>query len=206
MSTARKSGYHHGDLRRALIESAIAFLENHDASELSLRGIAKLAGVSTAAPYHHFSSKEDVLLAVANTGFISLTDYMRPAVRRVSPDKPTRRLQVAAMKYLEFAWDNPGQYSAMFRNRLVDPASEEQLKSAALRSFQQMVRNVQAALKEHGRRQDPTIVAYTIWSALHGLARLRSDGVRSSDMTRDAYLAIARRITSTIPYWITGRP
>ena len=93
---AEKSNYHHGDLRQALIDGAIALIAEQDISSLSLREVARRVGVSHAAPYRHFADKEALLAAVAEEGFIRLTASMRQQQQMVFDD-PLQRLQATGV-------------------------------------------------------------------------------------------------------------
>ncbi len=102
--------YHHGDLRRALILAAERVLERDGPQALSLRAVAREAGVSPAAPYHHFKDKGDLMLAIAGAGFEGLSDAMRAAAE-ADPDKKLTTIGVA---YVKYARDNPALYRVMY--------------------------------------------------------------------------------------------
>ncbi len=108
--TGENRPYHHGDLRRALIMAAERVLERDGPQALSLRAVAREAGVSPAAPYHHFKDKGDLMLAIAGAGFESLSDAMRAAVE-ADADKKLTTIGVA---YVKFARDNPALYRVMY--------------------------------------------------------------------------------------------
>src|ERR1041384_4118115 len=106
MAEARR--YHHGDLRRALVEAARRLLESEGPSALSLRAVAREAGVSPAAPYHHFKDKAELLDAVAQEGWDLLNVQMREAKDKAE----TVRAQMNALgvAYVCFARENPALY------------------------------------------------------------------------------------------------
>src|SRR4051794_3972276 len=120
--------YHHGDLRRALIDAARRVLEAEGPSALSLRAVAREAGVSPAAPYHHFKDKGELLEAVAHEGWDLLDAALAKAkVEAPSPDQALNGLGVA---YVCFARDNPALYRVMYdtardREDLPDQMKEE---------------------------------------------------------------------------------
>src|ERR1700712_964934 len=103
--------YHHGDLRRALIDAASRLLEAEGPSALSLRAVAREAGVSPAAPYHHFKDKAELLDAVAQEGWEILGEQMRDAKASTTGMQQLTSLGVA---YVCFARDNPALYRVMY--------------------------------------------------------------------------------------------
>src|ERR1700756_5122098 len=100
--------YHHGDLRRALLNAADAVLERSGPSALSLRAVAREAGVSPAAPYHHFKDKDDLIAAVASEGFAQLHSAIEQAWRD-APEGASKR-GTLGLAYIEFASRHPALY------------------------------------------------------------------------------------------------
>ncbi len=106
------TSYHHGDLRRVLVAEAGALVAESGARHLSLREVARRAGVSQTAPYRHFEDKEDLLAAVAAEGFGALA---RHTAERASGGRTARtRLRRGSLAYVEFATANPGLFRLMF--------------------------------------------------------------------------------------------
>src|SRR5688500_3897951 len=100
--------YHHGDLRNALLEAALALIAQGRVGELSLREVARRAGVTYAAPYHHFADKSALLAAVATQGFEKLVEkFDRVAARRLAPEA---ELVAMAQAYVAFALAHPSHY------------------------------------------------------------------------------------------------
>src|SRR5580658_4478336 len=104
--------YHHGDLSRALVDAARRILEAEGPAALSLRAVAREAGVSPAAPYHHFKDKTELLEAVAHGGWEALGDSIVEARR--SAASPAAAMSNIGMSYLHFAQDNPALYRLMY--------------------------------------------------------------------------------------------
>src|SRR5579875_1684070 len=102
--------YHHGDLRRALVAAAERILVRDGLQGLSLRGVAREAGVSPAAPYHHFKDKSDLLNALAEEGFHALGDALRAEFEA----DPRHDLTSMGVAYVKFARANPALYRLMF--------------------------------------------------------------------------------------------
>ena len=108
----RDATYHHGDLREALVRAARTILEKQGLAALSLRGAARGAGVSPAAPYHHFPDKHALLDAVAAQGFDALTSAMEK--RMAKQKSPSARLDASGVGYVVFALENPALFRLMF--------------------------------------------------------------------------------------------
>ena len=161
--------YHHGDLSRALVDAARRILEAEGAAALSLRAVAREAGVSPAAPYHHFKDKTELLEAVAHGGWEALTEVIAEARRSAS--NPTMAIADIGIAYVRFARENPALYRLMYdttRDRTNMPEHSKQEDSGyAL---------VQSALIEAGC--DPTdageleLATIASWCAVHGLAEM----------------------------------
>src|ERR671920_1863885 len=109
--SAEPRPYHHGDLRRALVDAARRLLESEGPSALSLRAVAREAGVSPAAPYHHFKDKGELLDAVAQEGWQMLDQ----ALAKAKAEAPTIReaMNGLGVAYVCFASDNPALYRVM---------------------------------------------------------------------------------------------
>ncbi|HXQ14636.1 MAG TPA: TetR/AcrR family transcriptional regulator [Caulobacteraceae bacterium] len=161
--------YHHGDLSRALVDAARRILEAEGAQALSLRAVAREAGVSPAAPYHHFKDKTELLEAVAHGGWEMLSDAIFEA-RRNSAD-PRDAIANIGIGYVRFARENPALYRLMYdtsRDRTAMPEHAKEEDSG--------YHQVQCALVEAGC--DPTdageleLATIASWCAVHGLAEM----------------------------------
>lgn len=189
----RKGSYHHGNLRRALIDAALGLIENEGAAALSLREAARRAGVSTAAPYRHFPSREALLAAVAEEGFRLLGEEIRRAI--AAHDDPARRLGESGIAYVLFAAAHRSLYSVMFGPELADRRAHPSLEAAAADTSRLLlgaVRDYQEAGWMSSR--DPTELQLAAWSSMHGLASLITSGhirVAGSDPVRIEEIARA---------------
>lgn len=198
----KKKSYHHGDLRRALITSAVALISERERAEFTLRELAKQLGVTHAATYHHFKDKDDLLAAVAEDGFHSLRDYVERAVELV-PDNPILRLRASASAYIEFAFEHPAHFRVMYARDYDDEerfpaakrASDE--NAAFVNSFWES-----AAQKGYYRTADLEEYNVASWALIHGLAMLYINGLIerpkeltlsefSSRITRHLFVGIA---------------
>lgn len=169
-----RTTYHHGNLRSALIDGASALLERDGPLGVTLRGAARQAGVSQAAPYRHFSSKSALLAAVAEAGFESLVQAMSSAARR-HRSAPTAALEAMAQAIVRFAAEHPSRYRLMsgpaVRGR--DHPSLLQAASAAWNLLMATIRECQRAGRI--RAGDPEQQGFVFWSSIHGLAVLVVD-------------------------------
>jgi AcrR family transcriptional regulator len=160
--------YHHGKLRESLLDVADRLLSKRGAESLTLRAVAKSAGVSHAAPYHHFRGLDDLLAAVAERAFASLAGDMQPAA--ALPQARERLLAICAA-YVDFARRKPAQFRLMFGPLLARKRQFPGLLAAADRTFQILL----SAASAYDPAQGP-LLALSGWSLAHGLANLNIDG------------------------------
>lgn len=172
MSTS-KTPYHHGDLRAALIAAAEALLTRLGPAELSLRGVAREAGVSAMAPYRHFADKDTLLAAVAGDGFHQFEARLRQATS-AAPDAKAG-LIAQGVAYVRFAYDQPALFRLMFGPLITKTVALEHLDRDSAPAFYALRDAVAAAYPEaDAQRQDDLVL--TCWSLVHGLAGLIVDG------------------------------
>lgn len=169
-----KPGYHHGDLRRALIEASLALISEQGFSALTLREVARRAGVTHAAPYRHFSDKEALLAAVAQEGFRSMAALMKE--RMDQEREPIERLSACGVAYVLFAVQHPAHFRVMFGPHFSRPADHEGLAKEGGSAFGLLVQTItqgqQAGVLRAG---EPIPLALTAWALVHGLASLLVD-------------------------------
>jgi len=173
-SRDRKS-YHHGDLRRALLDAAREEVAANGAQSLTLASLARRAGVAQSAPYRHFVDRDDLLIAVAAEGFQELSVALRSAADANGEEGSVRRMAAA---YLQFGERNVERYRLMFASRLVpDAPSDSLLAEAAEASYQLLLTGVddRAAGGSNGS-------ATAVWAQLHGLVMLKADGFVSDPL------------------------
>ncbi|KAA1194287.1 TetR/AcrR family transcriptional regulator [Pseudohalioglobus sediminis] len=173
---AEKSTYHHGDLRRTLLDQAAGLLREEGEKGLSMRALAARAGVSRTAPYHHFADKQQLLCAIAEEGFRRFVGVLRIESAALSE----QRLQQFVRNYLEFAVNNAEYYDLMFGSQLWKSGHiSSALQDEAHSSFRFYVAQVRAWQDQ--QRISPTLdalrYAQVTWSTLHGMCRLLIDGI-----------------------------
>ena len=177
-------GYHHGDLRRELIKAGWTLLETKGLEGLTLRGLARQAGVSPAAPYHHFRDRAQVVAAVAEAGWLRLAAALGQARKAAQG----RTLAAMAAAYVDFAVAHPALYSVMHQYAR-DRAGRSPTQTSALSPACHEVRLVLLANAAGGEPPcdealDVTVTA--LWTAAHGIAELAAqDGARSGGAPAD---------------------
>ena len=175
MKTEREN-YHHGDLRQALIDAALELVVEKDVSSVSLREVARKAGVSHAAPYRHFEDKEALLAAVAQEGLEMFNYSLQEANQHIT--NPLEKLEVGCTAYVRYAIAHPSYYRIMFGAGGVNVEKKyPSLANSIQQSWMQFV-NIIAQGQSLGliRPGDPEQLAQGVWALTHGLAMLVLDG------------------------------
>lgn len=161
--------YHHGDLRRVLLEAAAEMIVEHGPARLNLRELARRAGVSHAAPTHHFRDKAGLLTALAAQGYELLATMLGDALEGGSLD-----LKELGVRYVEFAAEHPAHFEVMFRPDLYRP-DDPNVVTARDATTQHLRAGVGGVPRARTGR-DPEIAALAAWSLAHGFATLRRSG------------------------------
>jgi len=171
-----RRGYHHGNLREALIQSALSLIGEKGPAGFTIAEAARSAGVSPAAPYRHFRDREELMADVARLGFERFAADLENAWHSGNPT-PLEALQNAGRAYLAFARNEPAYYAAMFETGLPqtpDPALDQSAESAF-----EVLHNAAKKLIEklpEDERPPSHMVALHIWSMAHGIASLFGRG------------------------------
>ncbi|MFH8497450.1 TetR/AcrR family transcriptional regulator [Streptomyces coeruleorubidus] len=152
--------YHHGDLRRAILTAALDAIAADGPSGLSLRDLARRAGVSHAAPAHHFKDRAGLLTAIAAEGFGLLATVLRAATD----------LEEAGVRYVRFAREHPAHFQVMFAPELLRTGDLELTTARALAS--DALREAVTAVPPEGRGTDARLAGVAAWSLAHGFATL----------------------------------
>jgi AcrR family transcriptional regulator len=160
--------YHHGDLRACLLDAAARWLDERGAETLTLRELARAAGVSHAAPYHHFAGRDELLAGVAELAFDRLADALAAAAD--APDAALALLDIGE-SYVREALAHPAQFRLMFGPMLARKSEHPGLQRAAERAFTVLL---QAATRHAPARG--LELALAGWSLSHGAANLAIDG------------------------------
>jgi AcrR family transcriptional regulator len=153
--------YHHGDLRAAILTEAARLVAERGADQVSLRELAREAGVSHAAPAHHFTDRRGLFTALAAQGF----ELLAAALAGARP-----RFLDAALAYVRFAIDHPGHYRVMLDKSLLD-SSDRDLAAAEAAAGEELSRGV-ASLPDQHAKADPAGAELAAWSLVHGFSML----------------------------------
>jgi len=208
LSIAKKP-YHHGQLREALLDAGDELLAAEGLRGFTLRACARLAGVSHAAPKHHFQDATGFLTALAARGFERLTERLRAGIRQT--ENLDEEFIATARAYVGFAEDNPEHFRIMFRHDLLNVESDHlyyqvsstltELTNSILRQRGETEISI-AQLSQHVRKTDELIQDIIIgWCHIHGLAHLITEQQldmmppdRQSELIDQAAIRIARMI------------
>jgi AcrR family transcriptional regulator len=170
----RTQPYHHVNLRKTLLDAAVALIGEVGPRAFTLREVARRAGVSHNAPYRHFTSKDELLAAVAEEGFERLTAVMRETM---APGRsPLERLELCGCGYVDFALRWPQHFLVMF-DLPQAPSDGSPAHIAGQNAFQVLLDCVAAAQRSGDLPSgDLMPLAWTSWSLVHGIAKLANSG------------------------------
>jgi len=208
--TRKRRSYHHGDLRRALVNAAVSLLTKTQRWDFSLREVARSAGVSHNAPYSHFASKRELLAAVAVKGYEILRARVLTALR--GKTKPADALKAILIAYLRFGTGNPAQYRLMFGPTL--QGQDAGLPSEVIHAFTSVEAVYREVLKRGSEdrtfkipQNDPAaleMAAIGAWSLVHGLAMLYIDGLATLE-TAQTIDSLAEEVIAMFMHGIVKR-
>jgi AcrR family transcriptional regulator len=173
--TIETANYHHGNLRLALLDAAIDQIKEHGVEKLSMRGIARIVGVSQTAPYRHFEDKNHLLSEVATQAFTELYDISMAAI---DPNvSPIKNIHATGLVYLQYAINNPEKYRVIFGSRIQNRQSYPSMIEAGEKSFQILIDQVERGIEAGDFIPGcALILANTLWTQVHGAASLILDG------------------------------
>jgi len=197
-----RRSYHHGDLKNALVDAATRLIDSKGVAGLSLRGVAREAGVSQAAPYHHFKDKEALVAELCAQAFTDLSGRMREGL--VDAEGGLDSLEAIGRAYLHFARERQAWFAIMWGGDIEDKEAYPEVVQTARCTFDLLVdvivRGQQAGCIVAG---DPIELSVSAWAAVHGAARLivdkgiDNDGMREKGvdaaLVERATLAMVRR-------------
>jgi len=195
----QSQSYHHGNLRRVLIDTAVEIISEQGAKDLSLRKIAKRAGVSHAAPYRHFKDKNAILAAVAKEGFDMMLCQTQERIGR-SKGNELDHFAISGLSYIDFALNYPSYYRVMFGTRIENSYFSDDLKPESIPVFK-LLRDIIIASQEKGllKDGDPHEMAMAAWSIVHGFAMLRIDHhIPDQQMNKKKLRELQRTVVLTL--------
>ncbi len=173
--TNKKTDYHHGDLRTALLKEAVKSLHSDGLEGLTLRSLARKLGVSHTAPYRHFKSREDLLIAIANETLDEFSDIIAKLLSDYELDSD-EFFNKAVVAYYTFATEHPARFFLIFKiviHQVVDLKKYPEFKERIRTYFQAFFEFIEEGQKR-GRTApgDPAFIGLTIWSMIHGVTML----------------------------------
>ncbi|MET0340383.1 MAG: TetR/AcrR family transcriptional regulator [Polyangiales bacterium] len=206
--TDKGGRYHHGDLRRALVDAAFELVREKGPQGITLREAARRAGVTHAAPYRHFADKEALLAAVAEEGFARLRAEIRAAAEGAAP---ADLLEVMGVAYVRFAREHPSQFRVMFGAEVGDKRRYPSLMEADQSVFDLLIRAIEVAQAAGAMGPgNPARLGMVQWSMLHGVAALVVDGQLERAGVREEQVdEFTRRVARTgaagLRQWASSR-
>lgn len=181
--------YHHGNLRAALLAQARALLDEDGPAALTLREIARRAGVAAPSAYHHFANLDAITVALAEEGFTELVTRLE-----AGPADAAGQLAPVGLAYVRFAMDNPGLYRLMFGEGLKTSSAENQ---AVQKLRERAYERVKTGLRARVPEEEVATAALYLWSLVHGLALLiiddRLEAYENPDQVIRSVLRLAGR-------------
>lgn len=186
MGTAEARAYHHGDLRKTLLDEAVRHIDREGTEGLSLRALAREAGVSSTAPYRHFDNRQALLAALATEGFRELGERMETDPARLTGE-PAVVFFEAGMTYVTYARENGVKYHLMFGDTIGDFGDHEELLEAAQTCYGHFEAMLQAGIDTGVLLQIPVReLGAAVWSMVHGIAGMLIAGDRKRAAGPDA--------------------
>ncbi|MBK9235532.1 MAG: TetR/AcrR family transcriptional regulator [Rhodoferax sp.] len=193
-----KTRYHHGDLRSALVDQAVALITAQGDVSFSLRDLAGRIGVSHAAVYRHFADKTALLNAVAAHGFALLAQAVRAAGEGWDHD-PAQQLARQGAAYVNMATRHPGHFAAMFAPQVSHSGQAVEVQAAAEAAYLPLVHSVMRRLRARDANE-PSVQteALRCWALVHGLACLQLSGNLTACLGRDVATASASALEDLV--------
>ena len=174
--------YHHGNLKNALIQAGVEILASKGVNGLSLREVAKRAGVSHSAPYAHFSDKQALIAAIATEGHIHIHDAITAIFVQYS-DQPLQQLIETACAYLRFGLDEPDLFKTTFAGVVENERDHPELVEMAQKNFK-LIRELVVRCQAAGifALESDDLIAQNLWCSVYGLVSLLQGGQVSSTL------------------------
>jgi AcrR family transcriptional regulator len=167
-----KRGYHHGNLRQALVEAALELIEAKGPAGFTLSEAAKQAGVTPAAVYRHFEGREDLIAEAARQGYTIFADVMQYAYDKGQPSA-LASFSATGRAYLAFARKNPGHYIAMFESGIsVNRTPELAAEAGRARAVLERAANDLSQHIPPDRRPPASMFSAHVWALSHGVVEL----------------------------------
>jgi|SRR5579883_1635254 len=177
--------YHHGDLRRALLDEALRTIQTHGVEHLTLRTVGERLGVSRSALYRHFADKQSLLATVGTEGFRMLAQALADAWERNGHGR--RGFEAMGAAYMQFAVAHPSHYRVMFGGFIESAAKDDHFTAEAKAAFLVLVDGlIEQQNAGEVRRDNAVLMGRYVWALFHGTAMLFIDGQLPGRAQQDA--------------------
>lgn len=173
----RRTSYHHGHLREALIDAALRMIREHGAESVSVREVAKRAGVSSGAPFRHFPTRTALMTAVAEQAMSRFREEIVRALDEVRSAAPMHRFRALGTAYMRWVIRNPEHFEVISNRALIDFENSESLRrdNAEIRSLmEELLREQRNDVQR--RADDVKSISFAARALAYGLARMYVDG------------------------------
>jgi AcrR family transcriptional regulator len=172
MKSQKRSSFHHGNLREALLDAAFEILDETGPDAITIREVARRTGVSHAAPVNHFKDRTSLLTAVATKLFTELADAINHELEEADP-VASKQAGAFAKALIAYGISNPHRYNLLWRRDLVDN-SDPDLQTAMDSIYDELIAKIETSRKKP--KYDQHTIAIALWSLAHGYVSMRSDG------------------------------
>lgn len=200
--TNASSKYHHGNLKQALVEAGQQILIKKGINGLSLRETAKAAGVSHTAPYRHFTDKQALLAAIAESGFENLAEALLNTIEQ-HPDNPEEQLTAATATYVKLAVTRIEMHQLMFGDGFDNDAMSETMLEKKQQAFNALSKIIENGQKKNIFKKAETLeLVIAAWSMMHGYTMLLTTGQLSHSVT--SLMQIDKLARSVATHLING--
>lgn len=195
-SVTPKAGYHHGDLRTQLIHASQRLIATSEAGQFTIADACRLAGVSTAAPYRHFASREDLLEAVTIDGVERMGTNMKAALEGL-PRGSNAAISSLGKAYIAFAQAEPNLFRMIFQ-KVEDPARKCRMEQAGENTYGVLLGEIAYRLGHEELNDSVLKLAMPLWAFVHGTSTLLIEDKLSASKSTDSLEATIDRVTSQL--------
>lgn len=189
---SRSAAYHHGNLPEALLDAAMTLLERDGHTNLSLREVARAAGVSHNAPYHHFADRVGLLEALSVRAMGDLLDAQQQAATGIAD--PAERAVRLGMAYIDFAAARPHAFAVVYDPEVCVPGSPSAEMAPLIEANEELLGSTVQALRPSAGQHEAAAYAVGMWGAVHGLAQLVVAGHVALAAARPSLTALAQAV------------
>lgn len=172
----KSNSFHHGDLKRALLDAAVSMLDQRGASGVTMRAVARTAGVSHGAPVNHYKDRRALLTAIAHSEFETILVEIEAALHEIptEPKNRSRRVEAFAATIMDFGFRYPHRYQLLWRGDLIDH-EDPALLTVMDSIYEKLCYEIEGAVPR--ATVDTDTVAVALWAMVHGYVDMRLSGM-----------------------------